>query len=74
MMTDGDLKALVATLFERGCQVLAHCNGDAAGDQFVSAIAAATERCGPADRRPVMIHAQMAREDQIERMKRFQAS
>ena len=68
LMTDGDLEALVATLFERGWQVLAHCNGDAAGDQFISAIAAATERCGPADRRPVMIHAQMAREDQIERM------
>ena len=68
LVTDDDLAALVEALFERGWQVLAHCNGDAAGNQFIDAVAKATERCGSADRRPVMIHAQMARDDQLDRM------
>ena len=68
LVPDDELDALVDTLFERGWQVLAHCNGDAAGDQFIGAISAATEKRRAADRRPVMIHAQMAREDQLDRM------
>ncbi len=68
LMEDDELGTLVDTLFERGWQVLAHCNGDAAGDQFIAAVTAATEKRGAADRRPVMIHAQMAREDQLDRM------
>jgi predicted amidohydrolase YtcJ len=55
----------VRTAYERGWQVLAHVNGDAAIDQFIEAVAAAAEQTGPGDRRTVAIHAQTARLDQI---------
>ncbi|MDH6137868.1 putative amidohydrolase YtcJ [Kitasatospora sp. MAA4] len=56
----------VETAFAKGWQVLAHVNGDAAIDQFVLAVEAATGRVAPSDRRTVAIHAQTAREDQID--------
>ncbi|MFB8242055.1 amidohydrolase [Kitasatospora purpeofusca] len=57
----------VGTAVERGWQVLAHVNGDAAIDQFLTAVAAAG-----AGRRPtVAIHAQTAREDQIDAFARL---
>ncbi|WP_369185295.1 amidohydrolase [Streptomyces sp. Y1] len=61
----------VCTAYARGWQVLAHVNGDAAIDQFVEAVGAATEEAGPGDRRTVAIHAQTAREDQIEAFARL---
>ena len=51
--------------FKKGWQVLAHVNGDAAIDQFLQAVRAAEKEYGMADRRPVAIHAQTAREDQV---------
>lgn len=48
-----------------GYQVLAHCNGDAASEQFLSACERQSEI---AKLRPVMIHAQTVRRDQLERM------
>jgi hypothetical protein len=48
--------------------LLAHANGDAAADQMIRAVASASAKFGKKDRRPVMIHAQTAREDQIDRM------
>ncbi|HJD84360.1 amidohydrolase [Kitasatospora aureofaciens] len=56
----------VRTAYARGWQVLAHVNGDAAIDQFVEAVETATEEAGPGDRRTVAIHAQTAREDQVD--------
>ncbi len=56
----------VRTAYARGWQLLAHVNGDAAIDQFVKAVEAAAEEAGPGDRRTVAIHAQTAREDQID--------
>ncbi|MFV0278111.1 MAG: amidohydrolase, partial [Parahaliea sp.] len=56
--------------FDNNVPLLAHCNGDAAVDQLIHVIAAANQRFGKADRRPVAIHAQTVREDQIEAMKR----
>lgn len=51
---------------EEGVQLLAHCNGDAASHQFLSACAAA-EAKNPRLRalRPVMIHAQLLPQDQL---------
>ena len=68
-VTDEQANALVDKAFKNGWQLLAHCNGDAAADQFIRAIRAATEKHGKADRRPVMIHAQTVREDQLDEMK-----
>jgi predicted amidohydrolase YtcJ len=52
-----------------GLQVLAHCNGDAAAEQYVSAwervVAQQPERVGC---RPIMIHAQTVRYDQLDRL------
>nr|WP_304466085.1 amidohydrolase family protein [Vitiosangium sp. GDMCC 1.1324] len=45
------------------------CNGDAAVDMMLRSIAQATKKFGPADRRPVMVHAQTVREDQFDQMK-----
>ena len=60
--------ALVDRAFAEGWQILAHCNGDAAADQFIAAVQAATLKYGKEDRRPVMIHAQTVREDQLDEM------
>ena len=66
---DNEAIALVDKAFSNGWQILAHCNGDAAADQFIMAIRLAIEKHGKADRRPVMIHAQTVREDQLDDMK-----
>jgi len=68
-VTDQEAIALVDKAFKNGWQILAHCNGDAAMDQYIKAIRIATEKYGKADRRPVMIHAQTVREDQLDEMK-----
>jgi predicted amidohydrolase YtcJ len=68
-ITNEEAVALVDKAFGNGWQILAHCNGDAAMDQFIMAIRTATEKYGKADRRPVMIHAQTVREDQLDAMK-----
>ncbi|MBX3504230.1 MAG: amidohydrolase [Parvibaculum sp.] len=62
---------LVDDAFSRGWQVYAHCNGDAAADQFIAAIGKATKKHGVADRRSTVIHAQTLREDQLDEMARL---
>lgn len=51
-------------------QLLAHCNGDAASQQFLDSYEKAVKSIPNADRglRPVMIHCQTIRDDQLERM------
>ena len=61
----------VRTAFDRGWQILAHVNGDAAIDQFIAAVEDATGRVAPLDRRTVAIHAQTAREEQIDAFARL---
>ncbi|WP_029158469.1 amidohydrolase [Comamonas testosteroni] len=63
--TDEQVNGFVSQAFKKGWQVLAHVNGDAAIDQFLQAVRAAEKEYGMADRRPVAIHAQTAREDQV---------
>ncbi|MDZ7668757.1 MAG: amidohydrolase [Gammaproteobacteria bacterium] len=59
--------ALMARFLDAGIPVLAHCNGDAAADMLIDAVAAAG-RSAADDHRTVMIHAQTVREDQLDRM------
>ena len=59
----------VSTAFTHNFQLLTHCNGDAAADQLIMAVRQATAKLGQADRRPVMIHCQTVREDQLDAMK-----
>lgn len=51
-------------------QLLVHCNGDAAADQMITACERARDAtgCAPSLIRPVMIHAQLVREDELKRM------
>jgi len=60
---------LVLQAFENNWQLNVHCNGDAAADQLLNAIEHANKKLGKADRRPVMVHAQTVRFDQLDRMK-----
>ncbi len=55
---------------ENEWQILAHCNGDAAGDQFLSCYEKAVAQVDSkgTDLRPVMIHCQTARGDQLKKM------
>ena len=55
-------------------QTLVHCNGDAAGDQYLNAYEkalAAVDNPNKDKLRPVMIHCQTAREDQLDRMQKL---
>lgn len=63
---DGTVTALYDEAFENDWQVLTHANGDAAIDQFIRAIRPAHEKYGAADRRPVLIHGQFVRQDQLD--------
>lgn len=58
----------VETAMKNGWQVLTHSNGDAAIEQFIGAVTAANNKLGKADRRPVLIHGQTIRQDQIDRL------
>lgn len=60
-------RALVARLIQAGIPVLAHANGDAAIDLMIEGVDVAL-KSGAKDHRSVTIHAQLAREDQIDRM------
>ena len=59
----------VETAFKNNWQVLTHANGDAAIEQFIDAVEHATKKLGKADRRPVLIHGQTIRQDQVARLK-----
>lgn len=55
---------------ERSLQVNVHTNGDAAADQFIRCYKKALETTNSKkDLRPVMVHAQTVREDQLDEMK-----
>ncbi|MFB9080164.1 amidohydrolase [Flavobacterium procerum] len=64
-----DAAALVDSAYANNWQILAHCNGDAAIDEYISAVRHAAELYGKKDRRSVAIHAQTARPDQLDAMK-----
>ncbi len=68
-ITEQDALERVDTAFANNIQIITHCNGDAAADLYIKAVRAATEKYGKSDRRPVMIHCQILREDQLDEMK-----
>ena len=61
----------VAALHGAGYQLAIHGNGDKSIDDILDAFAAAQATNPVADPRMILIHAQMARRDQIERMKQL---
>ncbi|HAT25380.1 MAG TPA: amidohydrolase [Gammaproteobacteria bacterium] len=59
----------IAGLLERGVPVLAHANGDAAIELMIDGIAVALEGKPIPDHRATIIHAQLIRPDQLDRVK-----
>lgn len=68
VMTDNAVESALLLSGREGLQLLAHCNGDAAAEQFLRCLERAETKC-PAIRtlRPVIIHAQLIRPDQLRR-------
>ena len=68
-MQDDQVYRSTKLAVESGQQLLAHCNGDAASQQFLDAYNKALSETGEVrDLRPVMIHCQTVRNDQLDRM------
>lgn len=68
-LTDEQAFKVVDDAYKNNMQILAHCNGDAAIDQYIKAVDAAVKKYGKEGRRTVIIHAQTLRADQIPRLK-----
>ena len=66
--SDEQVNAFVKRAWDNSWQILIHTNADAAGDQMLNAVKALGDISGK-DWRPVMIHGQAAREDQLDDMK-----
>ena len=69
---DDEVKAAMVDSIRDRHQILVHCNGDAASEQFLDAYENALNDCGVSagelDLRPTMIHCQTVRDDQLDRM------
>lgn len=65
------LAKLVGEIHASGRQVAVHVNGDAAIDDFLFAVDAAQRAHPRPDARPIAVHAQMTREDQLDEMQRL---
>lgn len=73
-MKDEEVALLMKKAVADNHQILVHCNGDAAGDQFLSTYTKAIDESDNPNKmelRPVMIHCQTAREDQLDIMKKY---
>ena len=68
-MTDVQVLSAFRQALNRDAQLLAHCNGDRAAEQYLTLLAQAEREAGKKLCRPVMIHAQLLGLDQLERVK-----
>lgn len=57
--------------YENGLQVITHANGEGASDMLIAALGAAQEKYGDPGNRPVLIHGQFLREDQVDSYQRL---
>jgi predicted amidohydrolase YtcJ len=55
--------------FANNLQIITHSNGEAASDLLIASTADASKKHGGGDRRPVLIHGQFLREDQVDSLK-----
>lgn len=68
-LSDEQVNIFTKQAVSEGRQLLAHCNGDAASQQFLDAYEKACAECGHTkELRPVMIHCQTVRNDQLDHM------
>ena len=67
--TDEEVIEMLQRAVDAGLQPMAHCNGDAASEQFLGSWEKVVAKAGHgAELRPVMIHAQTVGYDQLDRM------
>lgn len=72
ILTDAQVDDAVRRVAGAGRQLIVHCNGDAAAEQWISAFErAVADDPAISGTRPVMIHAQTVRDDQLDRMARI---
>ncbi len=72
IMQDADVLGAIELAASERMQILAHCNGDAAAGQYLRALAEAERRYPILSAlRPVMIHAQLLRPDQLPEARRL---
>ena len=64
-MTDDQVFQAVRLAAQKGLQILAHCNGDAAAAQYIAACQRVAADMDLSALRPVMIHAQLIGTDQL---------
>lgn len=62
---DETVTSAVEKAFANGWQILTHANGDAAIDLLIQAVRAAQAKYPKVDNRPVLIHGQTVRKDQV---------
>ena len=67
--TDEEVEGFVNIAVEEEMQLLTHCNGDAAGDQLINSYLKVKDVNKVKKIRPVLIHAQTVRKDQLEKCK-----
>ena len=58
--------------YKNNIQIITHSNGEGASDMLLASIEAAQSEFGTPDIRPVLIHGQFLREDQVDDMKRLE--
>ena len=64
-VTNAQIFEVVEWAYANNVQILTHSNGEAATDQLIAAATQSEQKHGKADRRPVLMHGQFIREDQI---------
>ncbi|MEM1430310.1 MAG: amidohydrolase [Pseudomonadota bacterium] len=63
--SDDQINEAVRWAYENGIQIITHANGERASDALIGALDAAQAEFGQPDTRPVLIHGQFLREDQV---------
>lgn len=70
--SDEEVDGLIKEALEDNQQLITHCNGDAAAEQYIREFEKVQKEMNLKDlHRPVMIHAQLVRKDQLARMKKL---
>ncbi len=59
----------VEKAYANGWQILVHANGDAASDRFIQAVRRARSKYPDVNNRPVLVHGQVLRQDQVQQLK-----
>jgi len=70
-ITMEQLQGAVNWCYENGIQILVHSNGEGASDMLIAALEEAQMKYGDPGNRPVLIHGQFLREDQVASFKRL---